>query len=114
MSMQLSRRHLSNQQRSQRSEKSAAELIGGRRQPASGAVRVLGLKGDVKSEKYLLEDKVTRQKSYAIASAYWQKHANYAWRTGKRPLLRIAFDSGPVLVCMDEQTFRELNEKHVA
>ena len=102
------RKHQTNKARSKLSEKAAASFFGGKVQPASGALPVAALKGDVVTERFLIDDKVTYHKSYAVTIAAWQQHANDAYSIGKNPLVHINFAQGPALVLMDEITFAEI------
>ncbi len=102
------RSNLSNKARSKFSEKRAAETFGGRLQPASGALPSKFMKGDVKSDKFLVDDKVTKHESYSLGVPLWKKLANEAWTNDRRPAMRIAFDSGTTLIVVDELTFREM------
>lgn len=77
-------------ERSKKSEDRAARKYGGRRQPASGALS--GLKGDVVTPKYLIEDKTTQQKGFRITPGLWRKIADEAVRADRSPMLRITFE----------------------
>jgi hypothetical protein len=108
MSFQLLRPNWSKKRRSLRSEKSAARLIGGRRQPGSGAVPVAALKADAKSKDWLLEDKTTLANGYRFTRGQWHQLRNQAFRANRKPVFRISFEGGPVLIVLDESTFEEL------
>lgn len=103
------RGHLSNKERSKRSEKRAAKFFQGRLQPASGALKSVFAKADVKSDKFLVDDKVTKNESYSLKIETWRKLSKEAWHNNRRPIIRIAFDSGPVLLVMDELSFNEMS-----
>lgn len=89
-----------NKQLSATSEKAAAANFKGRRQIASGALAFA--KGDVKTEKYLIEDKVTRGASYTFTLAKWNKLRCEALSARKRPMFRITF--GGKTVCVFEES----------
>jgi hypothetical protein len=94
------------QDRSKRSERILARLVGGRVQPASGALRVAGLKGDVVTKKYMFDDKVTWRESFSISRKAWKKLQRDAFKMGnKQPILRVVFEDGPTLYIMGEQAF---------
>lgn len=87
---------------SKKSEKEAAKFFKGRRQPASGALRVAALKGDVISKKFLIEDKVTAAQQYTVRLKMFNTHSNNAWKIKRYPVLRIKFKGGPVLYVLEE------------
>jgi hypothetical protein len=70
-------------------EREVMETLGGRRQPGSGALE--GLKGDGRvRNKYRVEMKMTRQKSYAVTRAELAKIRGECHGT-ERPLFVIDF-----------------------
>jgi hypothetical protein len=74
--------------RSRRSEDQAARSDGGRRQPASGALR--GQRGDVRTDEWLIEDKFTDAESFSIKLTMLKKTIHEALVTGGRlPMWRI-------------------------
>ena len=93
---------------SQKSEKHIAKVLGGQVQPASGALPIAALKGDVKTPHYLVEDKITDKGSFSINAAYWQKHSAKAWQQHKHPVMSINLNGGrgPTLYVIDESTIR--------
>lgn len=97
--------HLPNKERSRRSEKAFAKVLGGRTNAASGALRV---KGDVTAEFFLGEDKFTDKQSYSLKAATWEKVRREAFASSRKPLMRIDI-SGTVLYVMDEETLKELH-----
>ena len=97
--------------RSKASEKKAARVFGGRLQPNSGALKPVGLKGDVKSSRFLVDDKCTDKESFTLKRELWQKLSNQAWSNHLRPALRIDFAKGSPLYVLDEMTFKEMLEK---
>ena len=99
---------LGNKARSKISEKRAAEVFGGRLQPASGAINVASLKGDVKSRQFLVDDKTTKHGSYSISVALWRKLQKEAFMNRRQPAMRVEFTDGPTLYIFDEQTTRRL------
>lgn len=102
------RKHLSNKQRSKASEKEAARFFKGKVQPASGALKCARLKADVKTDKFLIDDKISAQKGFRVTLKLWRKLSNEAWTINKRPLLRIHLEGATVLFVLDEQTLEEL------
>ena len=74
--------------RSRRSEDALARSDGGRRQPASGALR--GQKGDVRTLDYIIEDKFTDAESYTIKLSMLRKTIQEALAMhGRLPMWRI-------------------------
>lgn len=57
--------------RSQKQEKSVAKKFNARLTAASGAL--WGMKGDVRSDKYLIECKTTEKDYYTLTSKVWEK-----------------------------------------
>jgi hypothetical protein len=111
MSLTFKRSYLSTRKRSKRSEQSAAKVFGGRVQPNSGALPKASLKGDVKSNLFLVDDKFTDKMSYSLKVETWRKISDEAWRAHRRPAMRINFNDGDALIVLDEQSFMELKEK---
>ena len=108
-----SRKHLTTKARSKLSERRTAALFKGRTQPASGAVKRHDLKGDVKSAQFVVEDKTTGARSYALSVETWRKISNEAWSQNRRPAMKIEFTDGPTLVVLEESTFAEMMEAFV-
>lgn len=106
--MIFSRKRFSTKVRSKRSEKLAAKIYGGKVQPASGAINRLDLKGDVKSDTFLVDDKTTDAQSYQLKVETWRKLSSEAYRTARRPSMRVEFIDGPSLYILDELTFRQM------
>jgi hypothetical protein len=77
-------------------------------QPASGAIDRFDLKADVKTDKFLVDDKVTDAKSFSVTMKLWRKLSSEAWANKKRPVLRVNFNQGPVVYVIDEMTMMEL------
>lgn len=102
--------HLTKKQRSLRSEKELAKQVNGRRQPASGALPVAALKGDVKTADFLFDDKVTQAKSYAIKTSDWEKLRKQAFQARRKPVMRINFDEGPTLFIVSQELFFNLTQ----
>lgn len=102
------RKHLSNKHRSKFSEKRAAQVFRGRLQPASGAINQFNLKADVKSDRFLVDDKTTIHASYSVTTKLWKKLHREAWMNRRRPAMRIEFADGTVLYVIDEMTLQEL------
>jgi hypothetical protein len=102
------RKHLGKKARSRLSERRAQAVFGGRIQPASGALPVAHLKGDILSDKFLVDDKTTGRDSFSMNVRLWRKLAKEAWIIQRRPAFRIEFDAGTVLYVMDELTLHNL------
>ncbi len=73
---------------SQAHEKRLAKVIGGTRVAASGAF--WSRKGDVRSDKYLIEHKYTAAKSYSLKAEDLQKLEREAIMVGREPLFCIS------------------------
>lgn len=89
-----------NRQLSQKSEKKAAQLYGGRTQIASGALR--HAKGDIKTDLFLIEDKITAKDSYSLRAALWRKIQLEAFNQQKMPMFRTTING--VTLCTLSET----------
>lgn len=90
---------------SQRSEKQAAQVFGGRVQLASGALR--HAKGDIKTPTHLIEDKITDKASYPLKKAIWDKIRLEAFNRQRTPMMRITIQ-GTTLCVVSEQEMKRL------
>ena len=76
------------QKRSRRQEHITAKEINGRTTPASGSRWYS--KGDIRSDKFLIECKTTTKDSYRLTAKAWEKIYKEALRDGLRePVMRI-------------------------
>ena len=66
-----------------------SEDLGGRKTPASGALA--GNKGDVETQRWLIDAKLTEQKSYSLTTKVLRKIDGEAVAYGKIPALVIEF-----------------------
>lgn len=73
---------------SQGHEKRLAKVIGGDRVAGSGSF--WSRKGDVRSDKYLIEHKYTSKKSYGLKAEDLQKLEKEAIMVGREPLFCIS------------------------
>jgi len=80
---------------------------------SSGAVP--GVKGDMHTAEYLIENKATTAESLSVKRAWLRKIANEAAMEGKRPALSLQFvgaDGKPKIsgawVLMREEDFKDL------
>ena len=74
--------------RSQKQEKSVAKKFNARLTAASGAL--WGMKGDVRSDKYLIECKTTEKDYYTLTAKVWEKIQEEAIQDHMRtPLMMI-------------------------
>lgn len=94
-------------------ENRAAESIGGKRHPCSGAL--FFAKGDASGENYTVECKRTDQKSIAIKADVLDKISREASSQGRMPLLFLEISSVAALtskswVLMEESQFQYLSE----
>ena len=106
------RPNLATRFRSKKSENQASEIFSGRRQPNSGAVNRFDLKGDVKSKHFLVEDKTTDKASYTLKLDTWREISDQAWKTKRRPAMRLEFTGASALYIVDEQTMIDLLENY--
>lgn len=85
--------------RSQRQEKRIAKKFGGSTRAGSGAF--WSQKGDVRSEKFLIEAKRTDSNSYRISAKVWNKIRKEAIREGLREPMYAIEINGLNLVAVD-------------
>lgn len=91
----------------QKKEKSDADIFKGKRTPRSGGF--WAFPGDVRSDKFLIDSKVTEQKSYSINKNIWEKVEHEALKSGKIPILSVSIiNDGIELVVLDRNDFVEL------
>jgi hypothetical protein len=88
------------QKESQRHEKRLEDVIGGKRVAASGAF--WSRKGDVRSEKYLIEHKFTEKKSYSLKALDLDKVEKEAIMTGRVPLFAISLGGKDYVVLLED------------
>lgn len=96
------------QKLSQFHEKRLAKALGGTPVPASGAF--WSMKGDVRSEKYLLEHKATAKDSFSITKTVWKKISLEAVLSSRIPLLGIAVSDCRLMV-QDENDWLEREDQ---
>lgn len=105
----ISRSHLSKRQRSKHSENQLARQYNGRVQPASGALPVAALKGDVVTDIFLFDDKTTGAKSFSVNEETFLKLARDAFRMRRIPAMRVRFESSNrAYYVIDGTTFTRL------
>ena len=68
-------------------EKKDAKVFNGKRMPRSGGF--WSAKGDIKSEKYLIESKQTTKRSFSVSIDLWKKIEREALLSNRIPLLSI-------------------------
>lgn len=74
---------------SNKHEKDIAEAFNGRVQIASGAIPLVGMKGDVVSPDYLIECKATTKTFYSLKRKVVEKIEKEALKCGRTPILAI-------------------------
>ena len=93
------------QKASQAHEKRLEKVIGGNRVAASGAF--WSRKGDVRSEKYLVEHKYTAAKSFSLKATELVKIEREALMVGRIPIFGISLGGNDYVVLL-EQDFVEM------
>lgn len=92
--------------KSKKQENRTAKEFGGLTQIASGAID--GMKGDVRTNDYLIENKFTDSPNYTVDFKIWNKIFKEAIRDGGRtPLLQVDIRDTSVVI-MDLPTFDSL------
>jgi hypothetical protein len=76
--------------KSKAQEERTAKEFSGRVQLASGAIEACGMKGDVRTDKYLIENKFTDAPFYLLTIKTWEKIAREGAKDGGRiPILQV-------------------------
>jgi hypothetical protein len=88
-------------------EKKDAKDFEARRMPRSGGLWFA--KGDSRSDKFLIETKMTGHKSFGITERIWGKLAREALLSQRMPILSIKFGGGIELVILDKNDFITLS-----
>lgn len=101
---------MGNKWRSKKSEKRCAVIFKGRVQPASGALPVASLKGDVITGNFLIDDKTTNGKSFSLNFALFIKLRREAFMNGKKPLFRIESQALNLIVIEQKDLLELLNQ----
>lgn len=90
--------------RSQKQEKSVAQKFGGRVTAASGAL--WGMKGDVRTDKFLIECKTTEKIFYRLTAKVWEKIEEEAVKDHMRtPLMMIDLEDSERYVVFNPKYF---------
>lgn len=97
------------QKQSQKHEKRLAKVVGGATTAASGAF--WSRKGDVRSEKLLIEHKWTGKKSKTISSAELKKITTEAIMDGRMPVFGLHLDGEDYVVLLETDLW-ELIQKN--
>ena len=87
-------------------ERRDRDSFGGRRTPRSGGL--WGFKGDIKSDKFLIESKQTEKKSYSVTQKLLQKLWNEAILEQRIGVLSVELGDGKEFVCLEKNDFLEL------
>ena len=93
------------QKRSVQQEKSVATKLAGRRVAGSGSLP--GMKGDVNSERWLVECKFTDSKGFRVTLPLWWKIEKEAIQKGKLPVMILEI-AGRSLAVIDFNDFLAL------
>lgn len=92
--------------RSQKQEKSVAKKFGGRVTAASGAL--WGMKGDVRTNKFLIECKTTEKSYYTLTAKVWEKIALEALKDHMRtPLMSIDLEDTERYIVFNPKDFEK-------
>ncbi len=87
-------------------ERRDAKKFGGRITPRSGGL--WGFKGDVKSDKFLIESKHTDKKSFSVTQNLLKKLWEEGLMEQRIPILSVELGDGKEFVCLDKNDFIEL------
>lgn len=92
--------------RSQKQEKSVAKKLGGKVTAASGAL--WGMKGDVRTDKFLIECKTTEKDYYTLTAKVWEKIEEEALKDHMRiPLMMIDLEDNERYVVFRPKDFEK-------
>lgn len=97
---------ITNRKLSQKSENAAATAFNGRVQVASGALR--HAKGDVITDRFLIEDKITQKLSYGMKAAILEKIRLEAANRGRRAMLRVTLGNNKTYCIVTQDEMLEL------
>lgn len=92
-------------------EKRYAKRIGGRLQPASGALRAVGLKGDIKTKLFLIDSKLTGKETYKLDANTLDKIRDEALSMGKIPALSVEV-GGEQYVVLRDKDFQAIRKEY--
>jgi len=91
----------------QKKETKDAKDFGGRKTPKSGGA--WSFPGDVTTDKFLIDSKLTERKSFTITCKIWKKIYNEALKSRKLPCLSISLINEDIeIVVLDKNDFLEL------
>jgi hypothetical protein len=96
------------QKESQKHEKRLAKTLGGSTVAASGAF--WSRKGDVRSEKYLVEHKFTDAKSYSLKAEDLVKLEKQAIMAGRIPLFAVALGGKNYFILLEDDYLAETGD----
>ena len=92
----------------QKKEKKDAKLFDGKRTPRSGGLWFA--KGDVRTDKYLIENKATAKESFSVSVPLWEKIEKEALLSHRLPLLSLEMgDDKLELIVLSKDDFLALN-----
>lgn len=86
----LERKEPTNRERSIVQEERVAKAFKGKRQKGSGAVKFY--RGDVVADRYLVEAKTTKRKSFTLTRFLLAKIEREAFAVGKKPALVVSWE----------------------
>lgn len=96
-----------NRKRSKIQEAKAAQSYGGKTTPGSG--NQWHSKGDIKTDRFLIECKTTLKSSYSINIKTWRKIWWEAISEGRDPFMEIQFENdNTTLIILDKEDFLNL------
>lgn len=92
----------------QKNETKDAKLFGAKQTLRSGGIWFA--KGDSKSDKFLIDSKLTEKKSYSITEEIWKKLSTEALLSQRLPVLSVTFgkEKQYEIVVLDKSDFMEL------
>lgn len=93
---------MSDHKDSKNQEKRLAKELGGNRVPASGSF--WNMKGDVRTDDFLVEAKITERGSYGVRRDIWEKIRREAILDGRTPVLALEIQ-GRRLAVLDWEDF---------
>lgn len=102
----MDRKKLSNKH-----EKDIAEALNGKVQIASGAIPLVGMKGDIISPTYCIECKATLKNYYILKRKIVEKIEKEALKCGRVPLLAIRTSMGDFILFRVYDFFSEVPQK---
>ena len=98
---------MDNKKLSNKHEQYIAKVLGGKTQIASGAIPLVGMKGDVVTKDFLIECKATAKSYFNLKRKVVEKIEKEALKCGRVPLLAIRTSIGDFILYRNADFFND-------